>query len=232
MLLFSILLSSIISRCFAFLTFVSMDWLLHVVFRLFCGFCVHHILFLRPSSALVLRHVSHTFCQSCNVTIIITIVLLITQSKKGYRREQLIGLSSNNHLHKMAKMMMAKMSSMKMAMKMKMMSAMKMGMKKMAMKKSVIAKGKRAKSSVFKGTKEKTSGGLKKSDLKKNKAGKIVSSKKSAAAKKSKQAKTILAWAAAVVKARKALGIKGFCPIGGKTAAGKALYAKVKSFAK
>merc|ERR1712113_258058 len=30
-------------------------------------------------------------------------------------------------------------------------------------------------------------------------------------------------------KARKELGIKGFCPVGGKTAQGKALYAKVKS---
>ena len=50
--------------------------------------------------------------------------------------------------------------------------------------KSVIAKGKRAKVSVFKGSKAKTSSGLKKSDLKKNKNGKIVSAKKSAAGKK------------------------------------------------
>merc|ERR1712133_192350 len=57
------------------------------------------------------------------------------------------------------------------------------GMKKKAMKKSVIAKGKRAKSSVFRGTKNKTSGGLKKSDLRKNKSGKIVSKKASDAAK-------------------------------------------------
>merc|ERR1739838_753953 len=54
------------------------------------------------------------------------------------------------------------------------------GMKKKAMKKSVIAKGKRAKSSVFRGTKVKTSGGLKKADLKKNKAGHVVSRKRSA----------------------------------------------------
>ena len=47
--------------------------------------------------------------------------------------------------------------------------------------KSVIAKGKMAKSVVFRGSKAKTSGGLKKSDLKKNKNGKIVSAKKSAA---------------------------------------------------
>ena len=124
------------------------------------------------------------------------------------------------------KMAMA-MKAMKMAKKM---SAMKMKMK--AMKVSKIAKGKRAFVSVFKGTKEKTVGGLKKSDLKKSKSGKIVSAKRSAASKKSKAGKIISAWGGAVSKARKALGIKGFCPVGGKTAKGKALYAKVKSFYK
>merc|ERR1712008_603872 len=99
-------------------------------------------------------------------------------------------------------------------------SAMKM---KMAMKVSKIAKGKRAKSSVFRGTKVKTSGGLKKTDLKKNKAGKVVSAKASARAKKSKQYSKIMAWAGAVKAARRAMGIKGFCAIGGKSAKGKAL---------
>merc|ERR1712085_109355 len=113
----------------------------------------------------------------------------------------------------------------------KKMSAMK-GMKKMAMKKPVIAKGKRAKSSVFRGSKAKTSGGLKKSDLKKNNRGKVVSVKASNAARKKKGAKVIAAWGGAVVKARKALGIKGFVPVGGKTSAGKALLAKVRSFLK
>merc|ERR1712150_464237 len=124
---------------------------------------------------------------------------------------------------------------MKMAMAMKAMKAMKMSAMKMkmkAMKVSKIAKGKRAKSTVFRGLKVKTSGGLKKSDLKKNKAGKVVSAKASAAAKKGKGYKKITAWGAATSKARKALGIKGFCPVGGKTAKGKALYAKVKSFYK
>merc|ERR1719188_2905965 len=107
-----------------------------------------------------------------------------------------------------------------------------MGMKKMAMKKSIIAKGKRAKVSVFKGSKVKTVGGLKKTDLKKNKAGKIVSAKASARAKKSKQGGKILAWAAATKAARKALGVKGFCPVGGSSAKGKALLAKVKSLYK
>merc|ERR1719365_235491 len=96
-------------------------------------------------------------------------------------------------------------------------------MKKRAMKKSIIAKGKRAKSSVFRGTKVKTSSGLKKSDLVKNKRGKVVSKKKSAFGQKNK-------WAAAFKKARKDLGIRGFCPCGGKTPKGKALLAKTRSY--
>merc|ERR1719476_540444 len=128
---------------------------------------------------------------------------------------------------KMAMAMKASMKMKKMAMKM---ASMKMKMK--AMKVSKIAKGKRARVAVFLGSKVKTQSGLKKTDLKKNKAGKIVSAKASAAAKKRKGYKVIMAWSAAAVKARKALGIKGFCPVGGKTAAGKALYAKTKSFYK
>merc|ERR550537_249654 len=117
-----------------------------------------------------------------------------------------------------------------MSMKMKM--AAKMGMKKMAMKKSIVAKGKRAKSSVFKGTKVKTSGGLKKGDLKKNKQGKVVSRKASDRARKSKGFKKISAWGAATKAARKQLGIKGFCPVGGNTQKGKALLSKVRSLYK
>ena len=98
------------------------------------------------------------------------------------------------------------------------------------MQKSVIAKGKRAKVAVFKGTKAKTVSGLKKSDLKKNKAGRIVSAKKSAAGKKA--FKRIAGWNAAVTKARKALGIKGFCAVGGKSAKGKALLTKARSIYK
>merc|ERR1712048_477135 len=100
------------------------------------------------------------------------------------------------------------------------------GMKRRAMKKSVVAKGKRAKSSVFRGTKEKTSSGLKKSDLMKNKAGKVVSKKKFNAGKKAY--KNISKWTVAVNKARKALGIKGFCPVGGKSGKGQTLYKKAK----
>merc|ERR1719188_825712 len=84
--------------------------------------------------------------------------------------------------------------------------------------------------SVFKGNKEKTVGGLKKADLKKNKQGKVVSKK--ASANGLKAYKRIAAWAAATKKARSALGIKGFCPVGGSSAKGKALIAKVRSFYK
>merc|ERR1719178_662833 len=100
------------------------------------------------------------------------------------------------------------------------------------MKKSVIAKGKRAKSSVFRGTKAKTSGGLTKAGLTKNKRGKVVSKKMSARAKSSKGGKAIMKWGAAFKQARKALGIKGFCPCGGKTAQGKALLAKTRALYK
>ena len=59
------------------------------------------------------------------------------------------------------------------------------------------------------------------SNSRKSKSGKIVSAKKSALGKKSK-------WIAAVNKARKALGVKGFVAI----KKGSALYKKAKSFYK
>merc|ERR1719343_1908287 len=112
---------------------------------------------------------------------------------------------------------MRKMGAMKMASKM---------MRRMAKKKSIVGK----KRSVFSGTKVKTVGGLKKSDLIKNKRGKVVSKKASFRSKNSKNGKKIAAWGNAVKAARKALGIKGFLPVGGKTPAGRALLAKVRSF--
>merc|ERR1712013_288681 len=128
---------------------------------------------------------------------------------------------------------MGEQTSRKMAMKMKSMKAMK-AMKSMsrmkAMKVSIIAKGKRGKSSVWKGSKVKTVGGLKKSDLIKSKSGKVVSKKSHAHGKKAY--KRISAWTAAVSKARKALGIKGFVPVGGKTVKGQAFLKKAKSFYK
>merc|ERR1719389_451572 len=90
-----------------------------------------------------------------------------------------------------------------------------------------IARGIRAKAVVFNGSKEKTSGGLNRSMLLKNKRGKIVSKKASAAGKK--MYANIKGWTEAVVAARKALSITGFVAINGKTPVGKALYAKTKS---
>ena len=108
----------------------------------------------------------------------------------------------------------------------------KKAMKSRRMKKRIskIAKGKMARSVVFRGNKEKTSGGLKKNDLIRNKRGKIVSRKQSMAGKK--RGKAIARWGAATKRARQALGIKGFCPVGGKTAAGQRLLKKVRSFLK
>merc|ERR1719213_1408086 len=94
-----------------------------------------------------------------------------------------------------------------------------------AMKKktvSKIAKGKRAKASVWLGGKEKTAGGLKKSDLMKSKTGKLVSKKSHAAGKKAY--KNIKGWTDAVQKARKELGVKGFVAV----KKGSALYKKAK----
>ena len=104
---------------------------------------------------------------------------------------------------------------------MKAMAAMKAmkAMKKKAVSK--VAKGRMAKSVVFRGTKEKTVGGLTKSDLIRNKYGKIVSKKASLRAKKNN---FIKGWTTAVQKARKALGVKGFVAV----KKGTALYKKAK----
>merc|ERR1712054_441470 len=78
-----------------------------------------------------------------------------------------------------------------------------------AMKKksvSKVATGRMAKVLVFRGSKEKTVGGMKATDLTKNKSGRVVSKKRSAFAKKSP-------WMAAVRKARTALKLKGFVAI-------------------
>merc|ERR1719401_1405470 len=90
-----------------------------------------------------------------------------------------------------------------------------------AMKALKIARGRRSKAMVYKGAREKTAGGLKASDITKNKYGKLVSKKKSALGKS-------LAWPKAIAAARKALGLKGFVPIN-KGPEGKALYAKAKT---
>jgi len=97
------------------------------------------------------------------------------------------------------------------------------------MKKSKIARGRGAKARVFAGKKEKTSGGLTKSGLTKNKQGKVVSKAASERAKKNWAKSGLKLWAGAVKSARKALGLTGFVAIGGRSAQGKALYAKAKS---
>merc|ERR1719491_2169794 len=108
-------------------------------------------------------------------------------------------------------------------------AVMKAAMKKKAMKVSKIAKGKLRRSVVFRGSKEKTSGGLTKSQLVKNKSGKVVSKASSAVSKKRYVGSKLEAWIKACAAAKKALGITGFVIINGKTAQGKALYAKAKS---
>merc|ERR1711896_49236 len=92
---------------------------------------------------------------------------------------------------------------------------------------SKIAHGKLAKSQVFKGRKEKTSGGLTKDSLMKNKRGKVVSKRASANGKRAFG--HIKSWTAAYRTARKELQLTGFVPRGGKSPAGKALYAKTKA---
>merc|ERR1719221_1386454 len=101
---------------------------------------------------------------------------------------------------------MMKMASMKMAKK-----AMPSKMMKKAKKVSKVGK----KASVFRGIKVRTSGGLKKADLMKSKSGRVVSKKMNANGKKAY--KRIAKWTAAVSKARKAVGVRGFVAVGGKS---------------
>uniref|UniRef100_A0A7S4SLI5 Uncharacterized protein n=1 Tax=Alexandrium monilatum TaxID=311494 RepID=A0A7S4SLI5_9DINO len=84
-----------------------------------------------------------------------------------------------------------------------------------------VARGRMAKSQVVKGTKDKTAGGLKASDIVLNRNGKLVSKKRSAVS-------SSLPWPRAVAAARKALGLTGFVLIN-RGPEGKALYAKVKA---
>ena len=86
-----------------------------------------------------------------------------------------------------------------------------MAMRKKAMKKTAKAYKTKAGAlrAVFTGKIMKSKGGLKKEALYKNKNGRIVSKKASAKGKKSK-------WILAVTKARSALKVKGFAPVGGK----------------
>ena len=82
-----------------------------------------------------------------------------------------------------------------------------------------------SKRQVWNGSRQKTMSGLTKDSYMKNKNGKIVSKKASAKGKQNK-------WIKAVAKARASLKIKGFSPVGGKTAAGQKLLKLAKSFYK
>merc|ERR1712048_1265556 len=92
-----------------------------------------------------------------------------------------------------------------------------------------IARGKFARSQVLRGSKEKTVSGMTKDSLMRNKFGKIVSKKASAAARKRYQSSGAKIWADCIKQARKALNLTGFVAINGKQAEGKALYAKAQS---
>merc|ERR1719512_369823 len=112
---------------------------------------------------------------------------------------------------------------------MKAMKAAAMKAMKKVKKVSIVARGKRARAAVFKGTKAKTASGMTKDKLIKNKAGKVVSKAASARANQAFAQSALKKWTDACKQARKQLGITGFCAVGGKTAQGKALYAKVKA---
>ena len=103
------------------------------------------------------------------------------------------------------------------------MKAAKAGKAMKAKRVSKIAKGKFAKAMVLRGSKAKTSGGLTKDGLFKNKRGKIVSKKMSAASKK-RFASGLGKWSKAVQKARSILKLKGFVAI----KKGSPLYLKAK----
>ena len=77
---------------------------------------------------------------------------------------------------------------------------------------------------VWAGTRQKTMSGMDKSMFMKNKNGKIVSKKRHAQGKRIY--KNIRGWTQAVSKARKALGITGFCAV----KKGTALYMKAREF--
>merc|ERR1719210_317214 len=116
-----------------------------------------------------------------------------------------------------------------MALPMKKAPAMKAARSMKAKRVTKIARGKFARAQVLRGSKEKTVGGMTKDKLMRNKLGKIVSKKASAAARKRYQSSGAKIWADCIKQARKALDLTGFVAINGKQAAGRALYAKTKS---
>merc|ERR1719191_761293 len=92
---------------------------------------------------------------------------------------------------------------------------------------SKVARGRFAKALVLRGSKEKTVGGLRRDALMKNKRGKVVSKRASAAGKR--RYAQIESWVEGVMAARSALRLTGFVAINGKSLIGKALYVKAKA---
>merc|ERR1719421_279683 len=102
-------------------------------------------------------------------------------------------------------------------------------MRKVMKKKKVskVARGRMAKSLVFRGSREKTTGGLTRDSLMRNKRGKIVSKRMNAKGKRAY--KNVETWTEAFMQAREMLRVEGFHAINGKTLQGKALYYKTKA---
>merc|ERR1719390_41598 len=92
---------------------------------------------------------------------------------------------------------------------------------------SKVARGRFAKALVFRGSKEKTTGGIRCDGLMKNKRGKVVSKRASANGKR--RFVQIESWVEGVMGARAALRLTGFVAINGKSLQGKALYVKAKA---
>mmetsp|Transcript_34271 Transcript_34271/g.91536 ORF Transcript_34271/g.91536 Transcript_34271/m.91536 type:complete len:127 (-) Transcript_34271:261-641(-) len=107
--------------------------------------------------------------------------------------------------------------------------AMKVGKAMKAMKESRIARGRLMRAAVLSGRKEKTYTGLRASDLKRNKVGKIVTKRKSALAKKRYEGSKLQQWVKAVTVARKQLSLSGYVGLNSPTPEGRALYAKARA---
>lgn len=96
--------------------------------------------------------------------------------------------------------------------------------------KKSVAKGKFARSMVFRGLRQRTTGGLRKDNLERNSRGKVVHKGTMEKRKKTFRGSKFEAWLDAVSKARKHLGLTGFVAIGGTSVRGKALHAQAKAF--
>merc|ERR1719386_417169 len=92
---------------------------------------------------------------------------------------------------------------------------------------SKVARGRMAKALVFRGSREKTSGGLTRDSLMRNKRGKVVSKRQNAKGKRA--FRNVESWTEAFMQAREMLRVEGFHAINGKTLQGKALYYKTKA---